>query len=203
MDLYAKIYCGEQAAFYVPPPPPPSPPPLADLGLQAILRNACREPVRYAPTKVSVLLVPRIMAEVGKAARGIAVDRTLLDCLELEILAPLPASNEPISSPAAPPASHAVAAESTGSDKQPEHSRPQRHTYKREKHLRMILDVLRNEGFNPQALPPRQSGMGTPKKVARQILVEKKKLLSKSQFNHGWDYGRKIGEIAEVASGTV
>lgn len=77
----------------------------------------------------------------------------------------------------------------------PVESAKERHIYKKPKHLELILDTLRAEGFDPKALPPYINGMATQKALVREILVERKKVLSKSQFNHGWDFGKESKEI--------
>lgn len=140
---------------------------------QAMARDALLRDA-YGPKLVPAMSVAAVRSEIEKAAMGADSDWGLLNRLLIDV-----------------PAEDAK--------EQAESQQPKRHVYKYEKHLELILDALRDKGFDPKALPPREDGKKTPKAVAYKILVEPKGPLSESQFNHGWEHGRKVKEIDEVA----
>lgn len=128
----------------------------------------------YGPKIVPAMSVASVRSEIEKAAMGADADWGLLNRLLMDV--PVENAMEHIES-----------------------QRPDRHVYKKEKHLGLILDALRAEGFEPKALPAREDGKATPKAVVREILVRTRKLLSASQFKHGWEYGKETQEVAFVA----
>jgi len=147
-------------------------PTLAGRSFGAMIREALAETAK--PTHVLATRVPQVMRELERAAMAMDADWNLLARLLIDT-------------------------HSDGAKDQPVPQQPERHVYKREKDLGMILDALRAAGFDPKALPPREPGKATPKAVVRKHLVGKEKLLSSvSTFNRSWEYGRETQVIVEV-----
>ncbi|WP_133000246.1 hypothetical protein [Luteimonas arsenica] len=139
---------------------------------QAMARDALLRDA-YGPKIVPATSVAVVRSEIEKAAIGADADWGLLNRLLIDV----PVEN---------------------ATKQIESQQSDRHVYKKEKHLGLILDALRAGGFEPKALPAREDGKATPKAAVRKILVGKKSL-SASQFKRGWEYGKEIQEVAFVA----
>ena len=136
-----------------------------------------RDALADAPKPKHVLArdIPKVMSEVEKAAMAVDADWNLLNRLLIDVSV-------------------------ENSKERAEPKPPERHVYKKEKHLELILDALRAEGFEPKALPAHENGKATPKAMVYKILVEKKKLLKESQFKRGWEYGKEIHEVDFVAA---